>query len=79
MFDDGVDQLPGFYDMTNIGDFQVRINSLSQIEGIDLEVQLALTSALDILIGLSDNIELDLSLNIAPVNQEPLIVKCVYQ
>lgn len=76
VFDDGDDILPGFNVLIGAGNFQGAVNSMSQINGIDVEVQVAVQSALEILIDLSvdSGVDLDLNLNVDQLNREPLIV-----
>jgi hypothetical protein len=45
--------------------------------GLDVEVQLALKSALKILIDLAADADLNFPLLFEPVNRDPLEVKCV--
>lgn len=70
----GDDQLPGFFNLCAAGDLQLSISELSNNIGLDIEVQLALKDALEILIDLAADSDLDIPLLFEPIDRDPLTV-----
>jgi hypothetical protein len=72
---DGDDQLSGFFNLCAAGDLKTAVIEMSDNDGLDVEVRIAIKSALRILIDLAAVPGLDFPLLFEPVNRAPLTVK----